>query len=875
MNEQILRELGLENINSNEELVERLLEDKDAFEKLAYALEVYSDEIETVREDMKSLDEEYDKILNDINSDIEAYRNEANKYVREYNQYSRELAGYDSNKRIEDNAVNRLNMIEKELNEISHKETLLNGRISKKLSDQKEKLQAEKIELIQDKESYEKWKAEAKENYDREQENKKAKEKAKEDIINEKVSKKLDLTERQTVLLDLKKEYQKIQALAFSKFLEEKNQIDDRYNDINDKFVNESDNAVKAAMGQEYLEAFNKKVDSDKKFTKILNDFGMTLEEFDRLKNLETNTVDDMIKYYRVVDPAKADDLYLQSKIWEKAGLKKSIKDENFNNWKAKNGISDSTEITKEDNDKNLSETVEPTPAVSESIELADENIKDEVDKTKENNNLDYYKNQFDVHEVFSNINEEIEEKNDSIPKDEEVVKEENTESLAEAALNTNLYTTEIDPIKLDKQAVDTIPEIDEFKDESLAEAAVKTHLNVIDGNDKKEEVSTENSVSVENNENNKTNEQPTTILDYWDMMYPGYKKQYEKELENKDKASELAEQEVAKKLESIPNVGTAGSLYSNKEIAPGVYGINPDAYKVTQYDENGMPIVDNNTIPEVVFNTTKQPEVKPVKEDKPTEPVKEESELNNEQLQEADKKTEEVVEEANEELASNVSKIFDEIKNEPKEEETLDLETDQKSEEISEEEYDPTADTEPAKEEIEDTVINDFSTINGDMEDTVEEEKDSDVKATIMIDNIEPQERIKKEEENIPTFKDEEHSDELDKKINTSNSISDEKTNFIVSAINAINEKVDGLLKNTNNNKLYASVADYMELNIDDSTNRNLLSRTVNKARDYFDRKGIKVADYLTLSKEEQAELLDKAGVPKQEISKSNTKTK
>lgn len=457
MNKEILKELGFENVNSYEELVEELLKDSDGFEKLLYAMNTYSEEVEYVREEMKNLEDDYARELSDLNAQINEQRNKANQSVRDYNEYSKELAEYDSSKEIEVSVANRLQEIEKELASISRIETLLNGKISKKSQDKKEALEQERKILIDDKQAYKNLQVEARNNYDKALTDRKELETRKEQVLQEKVEKVLQLNENITQLMSVKKEYENIQAKVFEKLYEEKKNVDKEFEEFINGYNSETSELNKAAMGQQYVDMYYKKKASDDRFSKALSYYGMTTEEFERVSNLSVDTVDDMIKYYSVVDPIKADDLYLQSKIWEKRGLQPSTISENFKNWKEKNNIE-------------VGQIVDVLPKE----EMVEEQPEEVIEQPEE-------------------IVEEVKE-----PEVEEVVQEETNQG----------ETTE---------EVVTEPVVEETKQEEVAEEVVEpenveTTEEVAEEEPKLEEVRIEQPVIKSS---------PKTIEDYWNMMYP------------------------------------------------------------------------------------------------------------------------------------------------------------------------------------------------------------------------------------------------------------------------------------------------------------------------------------------------------------------
>lgn len=147
--EKIIEEMGMENVNSYEELISELINSKDGIRKIAVFQKNYFDEKESFQDDLQNLKEEYVEKFDSLDINLNKLENSWSKAVIDYNDVNSELIFSSKNS---SGIVYELRTVDERLAEINKDIELLNGKTpSRKLQEEIKALNEKKEELEKNK----------------------------------------------------------------------------------------------------------------------------------------------------------------------------------------------------------------------------------------------------------------------------------------------------------------------------------------------------------------------------------------------------------------------------------------------------------------------------------------------------------------------------------------------------------------------------------------------------------------------------------------------------------------------------------------------------------------------------------------------------
>ena len=224
------------------EVIDLIYNSNDGIEKLLAYYEKYDDDIAELNEQISNLDSKYKVKIDELIKQEEELKNLNLQNIIDYNNYNQEVIEIGPS--LDQTTTNKIIEIKTKLNLIVRKEKLLNGNLSKRDKDKKEELINNLKTLQQDKKDFEDLKEESKSRYDQNMLKIKILNDQRNKLIKELAKKKVKLYNERGEFRKNRKLYNYMIKQLQSKLVEEKTNIDNKYedkiNELREKIVNSS-----------------------------------------------------------------------------------------------------------------------------------------------------------------------------------------------------------------------------------------------------------------------------------------------------------------------------------------------------------------------------------------------------------------------------------------------------------------------------------------------------------------------------------------------------------------------------------------------------------------------------------------------------------
>lgn len=389
--DEILKAIDSDYAGKSEEEVIDLIIDTNSFNKIEKILAL----AENAEDDLLDLDDEEIRVEKDYNNRIDEVQSKIDEANREriaqainYKSYGRILDN-ELYPFVSDHMSFRISKIDDRIEEINHKEEILEGNLSSRKKAERKQLQEEKDELLKQSTDFKDSQIEAK--YialEKEKEVENAKNE-RDSLITELADKKVEINKNKKEVQNILKAYSNLIEEIGRRIIVRKAEADKKYDEVVEEYQRRMENALQTKDHKDYklaseysaiyVEANKTKEEYTEKAYKIFKILGVNPESIGIIIKNEENSV----KEEQISEPVKEDAPVVNNTIVEEKTDEENQKDidnensldgENINNYVEDNNLVGENLFNEEENLINIQSD---EPSLEEKVEINNKKVEE------------------------------------------------------------------------------------------------------------------------------------------------------------------------------------------------------------------------------------------------------------------------------------------------------------------------------------------------------------------------------------------------------------------------------------------------------------------------------------------------------------------
>lgn len=389
--DEILKAIDSDYAGKSEEEVIDLIIDTNSFNKIEKILAL----AENAEDDLLDLDDEEIRVEKDYNNRIDEVQSKIDEANREriaqainYKSYGRILDN-ELYPFVSDHMSFRISEIDDRIEEINHKEKILEGNLSSRKKAERKQLQEEKDELLKQSTDFKDSQIEAK--YialEKEKEVENAKNE-RDSLITELADKKVEINKNKKEVQNILKAYSNLIEEIGRRIIVRKAEADKKYDEVVEEYQRRMENALQTKDHKDYklaseysaiyVEANKTKEEYTEKAYKIFKILGVNPESIGIIIKNEENSV----KEEQISEPVKEDAPVVNNTIVEEKTDEENQKDidnensldgENINNYVEDNNLVGENLFNEEENLINIQSD---EPSLEEKVEINNKKVEE------------------------------------------------------------------------------------------------------------------------------------------------------------------------------------------------------------------------------------------------------------------------------------------------------------------------------------------------------------------------------------------------------------------------------------------------------------------------------------------------------------------